>query len=265
MKEIKQIAIMMVLSMMGFGCSKEDVATVKEDIQTTVGESVTPEVGNPDNTLVVRKAKLKERRRQNTEWTSENIAKHPDLYLRQAREDIKASIDVFDANLLSVRNIKNENKRRIEESKETIDRLSSFLNEAKPIFASTNIVYPVKVSGFRFDHESFLKQVRKSIKEKETNEAIIRDAEKLVLAAEARIALIEKQREKAEDAIRLIDVKIANLKAQTALVEVNGVQINVKEIVDTACAVDDGNIGDFVGMPETMQSDEDYIRDKLGL
>lgn len=259
------ITIMAFVALTVTGCSREDAAVVGDNISTGIGELVTPETGNPDATLVVRKAKLAERRRQNTTWTDENIAKHPDLYLRKAREDLTASIDVLNANLLTFRKNKSEQQRAIETANNEIARLSRFIDEAKPIIAATNTVYPVTVSGFRFDKESFLKQLRKTIKDKERNEMTILSAERRLLVDKAQIGLLEKAKEEAEDAIRTIDDKIADLAATKTLSGTDGIKGSINKIIDTAIGIESDDIGSIVGTPDTMQSDELFVREKLGL
>lgn len=249
------------------GCSREDVSAVAQDVRTTVGEAITPALGNPDNTLVVRQAKLKERKRQNTTWTEENIAKHPDLYLRQCQEDVKTAIEQYDAALISARRIRNENKRAVDEAKAEVERLSRFVDEAKPLFADPGTVYPVTVSGFKFTKEQFTKQLRNALKDRKRRQEIAESAAQRLTLAEARISQFEKARENAEDALRTLDAKLADVKANAALVGVGGIKASVNSILDTAGAVQTNfdDLTSVVGLPSAAESDDAFIRSELGL
>ncbi len=249
------------------GCSREDAANVIQGARTSVGEAITPELGNPDKTLVVRQAKLKERKRQNTTWTEENIAKHPDLYLRQCQEDIKAAIEQYDAALITARRIRNENKRTVDEAQKEVERLSRFVDEAKPLFADPETVYPVKVSGFTFTKEQFTKQLRNALKERKRKQEVAASSSQRLTLAETRIAQFEKAREDAEDALRSIDAKLADVKANAALTGVGSIKDSVASILDTAGAVqtDFGDLTSVVGLPSAAESDDAFIRAELGL
>lgn len=250
------------------GCSREDAAAAAADVRTTVGELVTPEAGNPDNMLVVRQAKLKERRRQNTTWTEENIARHPDLYLQQCKEDVRMSIDQYDASLIAFRRIRNENQRIADEAVEEIARLTRFIEEAKPYFADENTAYPVTVSGFSLTKEQLTKTLRNSIKERMRREKSVEPARRRIAVAEARIARCEKGREEAEDALRTLEDRIADVKANKALSDVSGIRSSVASVVNMAGAIPtdpDGLPVDVVGEPSAAESDEAFVRAALGL
>lgn len=267
-KSFSSIAIVVATAVFfAVGCSREDAAAVIQDARTTVGEAITPELGNPDKTLVVRQAKLKERRRQNTTWTEENIARHPELYLRQCQEDVKAAIEQYDAALITARRIRNENSRIVEESKKEIDRLSRFVEEAKPVFANPDTVYPVKVSGFTFSKEQFTKQLRNALKDRKRRQEVAASASQRLTLAEARISQFEKAKEDAEDALRSLDAKLADVKANTALTGVGGIKDSVASILDTAGAVqtDFGDLTAVIGLPSAAESDDAFIRAELGL
>ena len=249
------------------GCSREDASAVVQDARTTIGELVTPESGNPDHMLVVRQAKLKERRRQNTQWTPENISAHPELYLQQCQEDVKAAIDQYDAILLSLRKLRNENERKVKEAKAEVSRLNRFIEEAKPFYADENTSYPVTVSGFTFTKEQFVKQLRAAIKDRDRREGEATPAHQRAKAAEARISQVEKARESAEDTLRSLETKLADVKANKALSDVGDSTDTVNGILDYADGIQGGaEIPlDVLGEPSAAESDDAFIRNALGL
>ena len=249
------------------GCSREDASAVVQDARTTLGELVTPESGNPDNMLVVRQAKLKERRRQNTQWTPENISAHPELYLQQCQDDVKAAIDQYDAILLSLRKLRNENERKVKESEAEVARLNRFIEEAKPFYADENTAYPVTVSGFAFTKEQFVKQLRAAIKDRDRRQGEATPARQRAKAAEARISQVEKARESAEDTLRSLATKLADVKANKALSDVGGIKDTVNGILDYADGIQGGaEIPlDVLGEPSAAESDDAFIRNALGL
>ena len=255
-----------VVSALVAGCSREDASAAVQDIGTTVGELVTPEAGNPDNTLVVRQAKLKERRRQNTQWTPENISAHPDLYLRQCQEDVRAAIAQYDALLLDMRRIRNENVRTADEAGKEAERLNRFIDEAKPLFADEGTAYPVTVSGFTFTKDQFVKKLRDAIKDRNRFEAAAAPARQRAKAAEVRIGQIEKAKESAEDALRDLETKLADVKANKALTGVNGIRDSVNGILDLAGGIQSDIVDTSVlGEPSAAESDDEFIRNALGL
>lgn len=249
------------------GCSREDARTAVQDAQTTIGEFFTPESGNPDQTLVVRQAKLKERRKQNTTWTAENIAAHPELYLEQCREDVEAAIGQYDAILLSLRKLRNEDGRKAREAEEDAARLNRFIEEAKPFYADENTVYPVTVSGFAFTKEQFVKKLREVIVERDRRQGDVAPALQRAKAAEARIDQVERARESAKDTIRSLEAKLADVKANKALSDVSGIKESVAGILDFADGIQSGlDIPvDILGEPSASESDDAFIRRALGL
>lgn len=249
------------------GCSREDASATVKNVRTTVGELVTPDSGNPDDMLVVRQAKLKERRRQNTQWTAENISAHPDLYIQQCQEDVQAAISQYDAILLSIRRLRNENARKAEEAEQEVARLTRFIDEAKPFFADENTVYPVTVSGFTFSKDEFLKTLRRAIKDRERHQAAAAPARQRVKVADVRLSQVENAKESAEETLRTLAMKLEDVKANKALTGVNGIKDTVSGILDFADAIQQGGEIplDVIGTPDGAESDAAFIRSALGL
>ena len=260
-------AILLSLSAMAFlaGCSREDASTAMQDARTAVGEFITPSSGKPDDMLVVRQAKLKERRRQNTTWTAENITAHPDLFLQQCMEDVNAAIGEYKAILFSLRTLFNENERKASEAEETVARLTRFIEEAKPYYADEGTVYPVTVSGFSFTREEFVEKLREAIKERSLAESFVAPARKRAKVAKIRIAQVEKAKELAEDALRSLKMSLEDVKASKALTGVKGIQDTVKEILDRANAIQDYDKIPLDTLGEPTDSDDAFIRKALGL
>lgn len=248
------------------GCSREDAKLAGENVKTTIGELVTPSADNPDNTLIVRQAQLKERKRQNTSWTDENISAHPDLYLRQCQEDITAAIAQYDALLLSMRKIKSAATRTADEAAGEIARFNRFLDEARPALADASTPFPVTVSGFSFTREQLIKQLSKAIKEKDRLAANADKSATRAKIAQVRIDKLEKAREAAQSTLRDIEEKIVEVKANKVLQGVDGIKSTVGGILDTITNLGDDEIPlDVLGAPSAAEEDEEFVRKALGL
>ena len=132
-----------------------------------------------DSPSVVRNAEIREAIRQDSTWTSENIAKNPYLFLQdQIRncDKLRAKIDA--QNIMLVR-MEKKATRAAEESESTRSRYEKFLKDAKTAYKAANGRWPVFVNGYDLDEDELndkiadaMERVELAKKEHKDNTAI---------------------------------------------------------------------------------------------
>jgi len=118
---------------------------------------------------IVREAERRERERQNTQWTPENIRANPALFL----QDMIAASDAL--------------KNKIEAQDIAIARYTKFLNEAKKQYKAAKEngnAFPVNVNGFELSEEELsekvadaLERIELSKKSRATNSVVVKKVE----------------------------------------------------------------------------------------
>ena len=132
-----------------------------------------------DPPSVVRNAEIREAIRQDSTWTSENIAKNPYLFLQDQIancDKLKAKIEAQNITLVRM---ERKAVRASEEASSMRKRYEGFLENAKAAFKAANGGWPVTVNGYDLDEDDFndrvadaLERVELAKKEYKDNAAI---------------------------------------------------------------------------------------------
>ena len=137
---------------------------------------------NDGKPRVVREAERRERERQDSTWTPENIRANPALFLSEtiaACDLLKNKIEAQDIAFLR---LKKQAERKVSEAESTIRRYTKFLDEAKKQYKAAKAngdAFPVTINGFELSEEDLsekvadaLERVELAKKQKSTNSVI---------------------------------------------------------------------------------------------
>ena len=136
---------------------------------------------------IVREAERRERERQNTQWTPENIRANPALFLQDmiaASDALKNKIEAQDIAFIR---LKKQAERKVSEADSAIARYTKFLNEAKKQYKAAKEngnAFPVNVNGFELSEEELsekvadaLERIELSKKSRATNSVVVKKVE----------------------------------------------------------------------------------------
>lgn len=134
-----------------------------------------------DEPSVVRNAAIKEAIRQDTQWTAENIQKHPYLFLQDQLRNCDRLKNKIEAQNITLVRMEKTAMRKIEDSKSMVKRYNKFLGEAKIAYkaAEESGRWPVTVGAYEMTEEELndkiadaLERIEFAQKDQKANEAI---------------------------------------------------------------------------------------------
>ncbi len=132
---------------------------------------------------IVREAERRERERQDSTWTPENIRKNPALFLQEtiaSCDVLKGKIETQDIAFIR---LKKQAERKVSEAESSIRRYTKFLNEAKKQYkaAKEKDAFPVVINGFELSEEELAEKVADALervelakKQKATNSVVVK-------------------------------------------------------------------------------------------
>ena len=192
-----------------------------------------------DSPSIVRNAEIREAIRQDSTWTSENIAKNPYLFLQDQIvncDKLKAKIE--SQNITLVR-MEKKAVRASEEASGMLKRYEGFLNNAKAAFKAANGSWPVTVNGYDLDEDDFndrvadaLERVELAKKEHKDNTAISKKV------AIRKGVLKTKKRELVSLRMKLVQ-QAEQVKMNAALAEIGELKESLGVIKDMMIEIDE--------------------------
>lgn len=188
---------------------------------------------------VLRNAELREAIRQDSTWTSENIAKNPYLFLQDQIancDKLRAKIEA--QNITLIRMGKHAD-RKVEEAVGMQARYGKFLSDAKAAYKAANGKWPVSVNGYELNEEEFNDRVADAIDRVELVKKELTDNKVISKKVSIRKdALKSKKRELALLRAKLVQ-QAAQVKMNSALAELGVMQETVGLIKDMMVEIDD--------------------------
>ena len=203
------------------------------------GIIVRPSICNAQ--AIVEAAVLQEEIRQQTTWTSENIAKNPYLFIQdQIRhcDELKAKIE---AQSITMTRLSKEAARKVEEADGMIARYTNFLAVCIAAYdkAEESGKWPVLVNGYEMDEEELgdkiddaATRIELAKKDRNQNAAI---GKKVAIR---QGVLKKKKRELANLRLRLVQ-QSEQVKMNAALTEIEGLQDVLGTISDMMIEIDE--------------------------
>ena len=132
---------------------------------------------------IVREAEKRERERQDSTWTPENIRDNPVLFLQETIAACDALKDKIEAQDIAFIRLKKQAERKVTEAESAIRRYTKFLEEAKKQYKiakeKEKNAFPVTVNGFELSEEELsdkvadaLERVELAKSQKKTNSVV---------------------------------------------------------------------------------------------
>ena len=184
--------------------------------------------------IVIRKEMIEQRERDNREWTSDNINKHPDLYLSHCGKVLAHFRDQYDAAIIDVNTTINLYRRELSDAQEASAPLLGFLKEAKKALANPSIEYPAKVGVFTYKDADNLKAAVLATDEK------LSEYEKLAQMRMGQLEQLQKThsdltkgRDRVKKELRELDGRIANAKARNLSKAVYGLNARMNALLSS--------------------------------
>ena len=132
---------------------------------------------------IVREAERRERERQDSTWTPENIRDNPVLFLQETIGACDLLKNKIEAQEIAFIRLKKQAERKVSEAESTIRRYTKFLDEAKKQYkiAKENDSFPVEINGFELSEEELadkvadaLERVELAKSQKKTNGVVVK-------------------------------------------------------------------------------------------
>lgn len=214
--------------------------TAVENAKAGVAEAVLPEIGNPDATLVIRKAMLEQRKRENTEWTPANIQAHPDLYIEHCRKMLDGYSAQYGAAILETKTAIHRNEREIAAAEEEGAAYLGFLKAAKAALSDDAAEFPSKVGAYTYGSAD---QVRSAVVK---TDAKLSERESFVAAKKAAneelatvFADLEKDKEKVDRERQDLTVKKEQVQSGALRSQTDGIRSRIDALLGGVDAISD--------------------------
>ena len=191
--------------------------------------------------IIVRNAELREAIRQQTTWTSENIAKNPYLFIQdQIRQcdSLKAKIE---AQSITLTRMGKEAARKVEEADGMKARYTRFLAAANAAYdeAEASGKWPIAVNGYKMDEDELgdkMDDAQTRIELAEKQKAQYSATGQKVEIRQG--ALKRKRRELSNLRLKLVQ-QAEQVKMNAALAEIEGLQNVLATIIDMMVEIDE--------------------------
>ena len=192
-----------------------------------------------DPPSVVRNAEIREAIRQDSTWTSENIAKNPYLFLQDQIancDKLKAKIEAQNITLVRM---ERKAVRASEEASSMRKRYEGFLNNAKEAFKAANGSWPVTVNGYDLDEDDFNDRVADALERVELAKKEYKDNAAIAKKVTIRKGVLKtKKRELVSLRMKLVQ-QAEQVKMNAALAEIGELKASLGTIHDMMIEIDE--------------------------
>ena len=192
-----------------------------------------------DSPSIVRNAEIREAIRQDSTWTSENIAKNPYLFLQDQIancDKLKAKIEAQNITLVRM---ERKAVRASEEASSMRKRYEGFLNNAKEAFKAANGSWPVTVNGYDLDEDDFNDRVADALERVELAKKEYKDNAAIAKKVTIRKGVLKtKKRELVSLRMKLVQ-QAEQVKMNAALAEIGELKESLGVIKDMMIEIDE--------------------------
>lgn len=194
------IAIGIVAGLVGFvGCSRES----RDDAITRVSDAARALNGDPEEPRtpdIVRKQQAAEKKRQDTEWTAENQAKHPIEYCQAQLKQVDDMAQRLETEVHKLNVLRAGQDRKAKENDATAAKMEKQLAELKAAYRDAEAAgsWPMSYNGFQLPQQK---------------------AQKFIVETNARLTAAREQSVPIKNVLARIDRRLAEIqKEQVTLV-----------------------------------------------
>ena len=192
-----------------------------------------------DDPSVVRNAAVREAIRQDSTWTSENIAKTPYLFLQDQIANcdrLRAKIEA--QNITLIRMEKNA-KRTVEEAESSQARYGKFLKDAKAAYKAANRTFPVTLNGYALDEEELNDRIADAMERVELAKKEFTDNTAIARKVAIRKGVLKKKKRDLVNLRMKLVQQAEQVKMNAALAEIGSLNDVLGTIKDMMIEIDE--------------------------
>ena len=222
------------------GCSRES----RDDaIQRTTRAAIALNGGAPDGTPdIVREQRERERKRQNTQWTPENQAKHPVEYCQAQLEELRRFEQELEVSAHKVAVAKSETARKLAYDETQSKSIEAALAAIKGAYrkAENSGEWPFVLGGVSYTQESAKTAILESSRRAKTLAAEAKTLKANVTKLETKFRQIGEEQRKLTALRARIQSTLDDLKSKSVVEGAESVGAALDAINDSICAFDFG-------------------------
>jgi hypothetical protein len=192
-----------------------------------------------DSPSVIRNAEIREAIRQDSTWTSENIARNPYLFLQDQISNCDKLRSKIDAQNITLIRMEKKSTRALDEAKSTQNRYEKFLNDAKAAYKAANGSWPITVNGYDLDEEEFNDKIADAMERVELAKKEQRDNSAIAKKVSIRRGILKsKKRDLVSLRMKLVQ-QAEQVKMNSALAEIGDLKAALGTIKDMMLEIDE--------------------------
>ena len=201
--------------------------------------AVTPQPGSAQ--VIVEEARIREEIRQQTTWTSENIAKNPYLFIQDQIRQCDALKAKIEAQTITMTRLSKEAARKVEEADGMVARYTKLLAACNAAYdeAEKSGKWPVTVNGYEMDEDELGDKIDDAATRIELAEKDRKQNTAIGKKVEIRQGVLKKKkREVANLRLKLVQ-QAEQVKMNAALAEIEGLKDVLGTISDMMIDIDE--------------------------
>lgn len=192
-----------------------------------------------DGPSVVRNAAVREAVRQDSTWTSENIAKNPYLFLQDQIANCDKLRAKFEAQNITLIRMEKNAKRTVEEAQSSQARYGKFLKDAKAAYKAANGTFPVTLNGYALDEEELNDKIADAMERVEMAKKEFADNTAIAKKVAIRKGVLKKKKRDLTNLRMKLVQQAEQVKMNAALAEIGSLNDVLGTIKDMMTEIDE--------------------------
>jgi hypothetical protein len=220
--------------LLSLGCSRE---SREETIDNVASAARALNGGDSDERTpdIVRKQQEAERKRQNSEWTAENQAKHPIEYCQAQLKAVDEMAKKLEVEQHKLNTTRAEQNRKVSENADIIKKMSEQLSTLKASYreAEASGTWPITFNGFQLSQQKtkeFIVQTGEKLKAAQEQAPKIQN---LLSRIERRLGEIQKEQINLVQTRDKINMTLSNLQTKQVIEGERGIADALKALNDS--------------------------------
>lgn len=210
----------------------------------------------------VFRTKVDEEFRQFSEWTPENIAENPVLYLNFAEKQTKEAITKLKASEISIAQSEGRLQNKLAESESKVKLGAKALGELRPAYKSARDAdaWPIEWNGKKLDMAAAKRQIVSFHKQVKGKQAIVDTITKALKTLQTQKGRILEHRAQLDGQLAEIDSKREMLKVKEITGEITNQLVNMNGVLKSTIAAV-GSDTDITTLEDLAETSESSIED----
>ncbi len=205
------------------------------------GKAQQPVVTNTVNETptVIQKAQVMEAKRQDTQWTSENIQKEPVLYLQSAIKECEVISQKLEAQSLALSTKKHQSSREVLVQSKESEMYQNFLGVAKSKYKETAAsgAWPIELNGISLTEEQLKRKIVEAHNKMESCTKLASTHQLNVRKLERKLAELNEKQQEVMGLKRKLALDLEVAKVQKSIDDIDGIKDKVNAMLDISNAL----------------------------